>query len=188
MKVDNTGFRGEFRDDSWRFMEILAKVVNGSKIIIKLIWQGFYEDVKSLFVWTLGLVIRLIHLIWKLKNICFVPWDHLDFDLLDLGWKQDSFNHLYKSNHSFSICSIFSKHLICFTHHFRNSMSMEFRHKDKLSGKNPKPIVTYINGLSDCCNQLLNGWISCITEANLFGYRFLESLGSTDHWSIFQNK
>ena len=54
---------------------ILAKIVNGLKLNLKLIWWGgrqggggLYEYIKVLFVWTLGPVIRVVQLIWKLKN------------------------------------------------------------------------------------------------------------------------
>ena len=41
---------------------------------------GLYEDnIKVLFIWTLGSVTRVIQQIWKLKkNICFVSVHHLD--------------------------------------------------------------------------------------------------------------
>ena len=45
-------------------------------------------DIKGLFVWTLGLVIRVIQLIRTLeKTICFVPFNYLDHDLLNLAYK-----------------------------------------------------------------------------------------------------
>ena len=51
-------------------MWILGKIVNSLKLILKLIWyggRGFYEDIKVLIVWTLGSVMQVIQLIWKLK-------------------------------------------------------------------------------------------------------------------------
>ena len=45
--------------------------------------------------------------------------------------------------------------------------------------------LVWMNG---CSNQFLNGWVSWITKINLFGYQYLVSLRSTDHWSIFPNK
>ena len=50
-------------------MGVLAKIVNGLRLILKLIWWGgFFEDIKVLFAWTFGLVMRVIQLIWKLKS------------------------------------------------------------------------------------------------------------------------
>ena len=50
-------------------MGVLAKIVNGLRLILKLIWWGgLYEDIKVLFAWTLGSVMRVIQLIWKLKS------------------------------------------------------------------------------------------------------------------------
>ena len=64
-------------------MGFLANIVNGLKFILRLI---HVKDIKGLFVWTLGSLIRVIHLVWKLKKtICFVTFNHLDHDPLDPG-------------------------------------------------------------------------------------------------------
>ena len=64
-------------------MQILAKIVNGFKFMLR-----FMMDIKGLFVWTLGSVIRVIQLIWTLeKIICFVPFNQLDHESLDPGYK-----------------------------------------------------------------------------------------------------
>ena len=62
---------------------ILAKIV---KALLKAhMMVSLEEDVKVLFVWTLGSVMQVIQLIWKLKNIWFISLDPLDRNPLDPG-------------------------------------------------------------------------------------------------------
>ena len=62
-------------------MRILAKIVNGLKFILRLIWLSL-----RVYLSKHESVIRVIQLIWRLKkNIWFVPFNHLDHGPLDPG-------------------------------------------------------------------------------------------------------
>ena len=123
-----------------------------------------YEDIKGPFVWTFGSVIRVIQLMWKLKKHLFrITWI-ITYCIQNIS----------------RICPATLHHLFCICFLFRSVLSILpkiqcwWNSHAKTSEKNPK----------DLRNQA-DKWI---TKVHLFGYEFLQSLWSTDHWSIFQNK
>ena len=72
---------------------------------------------------------------------------------------------------------------ISFAYTSQNRMSMEFPRKGKWGTYN-----YVIERRSDSRKWLLQLGTQCITKIHSFGYQFLGSLGSTDHWSIFLEK
>ena len=111
-------------------MGIFAKIVQfKSYLKAHIIRRSSYEDIKILFVWTLHTVMRVIQLIWKLKNL------HLFRTLQSPGsWPIESrvIAGFFQSFGSFGslVFRVFPV-LISFAYTTRNPMSMEFPSKDQ---------------------------------------------------------
>ena len=87
-------------------------------------------DIKGLFVWKIGSVIRAIQLISTLKTICVVPFNNLDHEPLDL-----EFLKLLGPLGSLVFYLVLVS--ISFAYTSRNPVSMGLR--ANASDKNPKP-------------------------------------------------
>ena len=127
-------------------------------------------DIKGLFVWILGSVIRVIQLISTLKKL-FVSYFSITWIMTH--WTQ---GNIISCLHQFYIYfPKLSNYGIARKHKWQKS-EIYIRNK------------TWMVCVNGCSNQLFNGLISWITKVHLFVCQFLALLESTDQWYIFPNK
>ena len=145
---------------------------------------------------------------WRHKgSICLDTWISDSSDPIELKTKKQLFR-TFRSLGSWPIESrviaglfqllrslgslvfhLFPNSISC-AYNSRNSISMEFPRKDKWQKHETYNYV--IQRTSGPCKQLpllVTRWLDHFDhQSYLFGYQFLGSLGSIDHWSIFANK
>ena len=128
-------------------------------------------DIKGLFVWTLGSVIRVIQLISTLKKL-FVSY--LPVTWIMTHWIQGNNRILTITRITWITRFLYISCLKQFYLYFPKSSVNGIVRKHKWQKSE-----TYIRNqkykqlLNGCSNQLLNGLISLITKVHLFAYQFL---------------
>ena len=122
-------------------------------------------DIKGLFVWTLGSVIRVIQLISTLKNL-FVS--HFSIALIRTHWIQGKIRILAVTRITWITGFLFISCLDQFVYTSRNPVTMGLR--ANTSDKNSKPIyvIKCINGLCEWLLQSVTQWLDQLDHQNSF--------------------
>ena len=119
-------------------------------------------DIKGLFVWTLGSVIRVIQLISTLKKLFL---SYLSITWIMIHSIQGNNNYSNHLDHSFFIYFL-SRSVLAYTS--RNPVSMGLRAKS--SGKNRKPIyvIKRTSGLCEWLLQSVTQWLDQLDHQSSF--------------------